>query len=316
MSTRENNGLVFDILKGSLQDGPGVRTTVLFKGCSLSCWWCPNPELQSPATELVVRQGRCVRCGTCVSVCPMDAAQVDEPVGDGRNHYSVNREVCIVCGTCIDGCEGYARELVGRQMTVNEVMQEIEQNLPEIKTGNGGVTFGGGEPLMQSHFLGDLLKACKASGIHTAVDTSGYTPWLVIDRVRADVDLFLYDLKFIDSDRHRQFTGLPNEIILENLRRLSALGQRIILRIPVIPGINDDAENLTAIVDFASILPHLQGIELLPYRHSAREKYERLGKPYHLTGNEPSPDAGLHQLIEKLHLHGLPVSIIDASYAG
>lgn len=306
MSKPETNGMVFDILRDSLQDG--ARATILFKGCSLSCWWCPTPELQSPAAELLLQEGRCVRCGACVSVCPMDAAQEDA-YAESRSHYTINRDVCIVCGTCIDGCEGAARKLVGSLMTVPEVMQQLE-------TAQAGVIFGGGEPLMQGQFLGELLKACKQLGIPTTIDTTGYAPWLVIDRVRKDVDSFLFDLKFIDSERHRQYTGLPNEVILENLRRLSGLGQRIILRIPVVPGFNDDAGNLQAIVDFASTLPHLESIELLPYRHSSRGKYAELGKTYRLPDSDLSPDAGLNLMLEQLHRHGIPARVIETSYAG
>ncbi len=258
MHMRESTGMVFDIRVGSMLDGPGSRTTVLFKGCSLSCRWCANPELQSVASEVRLVDGRCVRCGKCVETCEMDAAQLED-APDSGTRPAIDREVCIVCGACIGGCQGKGRELVGRRMSVPEVMAQIEAGAQP-----GGVTFSGGEPLLQSAFLADLLRACKARGIHTVVDTSGYAPWEIIDRLRADVDLFLFDLKLMDEERHRAFTGLPNTVILENARSLSHSGQRLILRVRVIPGINNDKQNLLAIARFAAALPNLEGVEIVP----------------------------------------------------
>lgn len=267
----ECGGLVYAVRKGSQADGPGVRTVVLFKGCSFSCWWCSEPGLQSFAEELAVGEKRCVRCGSCVATCTTGAAH-EEQLADGSTRVSIDRGICIVCGRCIDHCAGEGRAIVGRHMSVTEVLDQIAPQ--------EGVTFGGGEPLMQIEFLSGLLKASKALGIHTAVDTSGYAPWEVLERIRADVDLFLYNLKIMDEARHREFSGLSNAPILENLRRLAECGQRILLRMPLIPGVNDDVANLAALASFAASLPNIDGVEMLPYLQTGPEKYELFGRPY------------------------------------
>lgn len=328
----ERNGLIYDILQDSHRDGPGSRTTVLFKGCSLDCWWCASPEAQSPAVEVMFWKSRCVRCGTCVTLCSMDAARADEvPAvvaegaaasgaeysgaeysgaegGDteaGASGYHIEREACIVCGSCVEKCQGEARELVGQRVTAAEVMAQLDDS-----PAADGVTFGGGEPLMQSAFLGDLLSLCKARGLHTAVDTSGYAPWEVIERVRGDVDLFLFELKLMDDERHRRFTGVSNEVILHNLKTLSAHGQRIILRVPVIPGFTDDAENLSAIAQFAAGLPHLEGVELLPYRQTAKDRYERLGRPFRVEDPCAAAEAELEEAVRLFREQGLNARIV------
>ena len=310
----ESMGMIFDIRKGSQQDGPGSRTAVLFKGCSMNCWWCPNPEMHEYSPELVLREERCVRCGTCVKICSMEAAQVQE-ISDGSVRYTVDRDICIVCGSCIGSCQGEARELVGKRMTVTEVMQPVESDLALYKQSAGGVTFSGGEPFMQAAFLGELLKACKQLGIHTAVDTSGYTPWEVIDRVRADIDLFLFDLKMMDEERHREFTGLSNTVILQNLKALSTHGHPIVLRVPLIPQVNDDPANLQAIAEFAASLPHLEYVDLIPFQQTAVEKFERLGKPYRSAGADvPQPHSA--DLTHYFTQFGLSTHIADFSYQG
>ncbi len=301
----DTHGLVFDIRKFSLHDGPGIRTTIFFKGCPLNCWWCHNPESQSPAPEVMLWEARCIRCGTCVSTCALEAIQ-SGPDGQG---YHTDRDVCIVCGSCVGTCAANARELVGKRMTVSEVMHEIERDVAFFEESGGGVTFSGGEPLAQRQFLAELLQDCKALEIHTAVDTSGYTPWKALDSIRANVDLFLFDLKLMDDARHRQLTGVPNGLILHNLRALSERGHHIILRVPVIPGVNDDPANLHAIAEFAEDLPHVERVDLLPYHHSAVGKYERLGKAYHLADTRPPSDEHMSAIRRLMEEHNLAVKI-------
>lgn len=300
--------MIFDIRKFSLHDGPGIRTTVFFKGCPLSCWWCHNPESQSPAPEVMLWESRCIRCGTCVSSCALEAADLaNDP--QGGQQPTIDRDVCTVCGSCISACAADARELVGRRVAVPEVMKDIERDVIFFDESGGGVTFSGGEPLAQRSFLAELLKACKALEIHTALDTSGYAPWKVVDSIRGDVDLFLYDLKLIEDSRHRQYTGVPNGLILHNLRALSERGHRIILRVPVIPGVNDDAQNLEAIGEFAASLPHLERVDILPYHPSAMGKYERLGKPYRLPDTQTPTDERMNEITHLLEQYNLIVKI-------
>lgn len=303
--------MVYAIHKGSLQDGPGMRTVVLFKGCSFSCWWCPNPELQSPAQELELTEGRCVRCGSCISNCTTQAVYEDGASADAQ-HYSINREICIVCGACISGCAGHAREIAGTCMTVADVMEQIAPDAPLLKQSGGGVTFSGGEPLLQSEFLNRLLEACKALGIHTMVDTSGYTPWAFLDQIRTKVDLFLFDLKLMDEERHWQFTGLPNSLILENLKMLAQMKHRIILRVPVIPGINDDVENMNAVIQFAGQLAHLDQVILVPFQQIAPERYQRLGRPDSSAALQAPEQAYMDDLRRRFQESGLSTTIFGA----
>lgn len=309
----EPNGLIFEIRKNSQQDGPGVRTAVLFKGCTMSCWWCAAPEVQSPAVEVSVREGRCVRCGSCVTVCPVDA--VHEELSGETVRYTVDRNVCIACGSCVGGCQGEARALTGKRMSASEVMQQVAEQAAldagVLKGLGGGVTFTGGEPLMQVRFLRELLRSSKALGIHTAVDTSGYAPWQAFDQVRSNVDLFLFDLKIIDDERHRQFTGVSNEGILFNLKTLADLGHRIILRVPLIPDITDDEKNLLAIGEFASTLKNLEGVDLNPFLKAADEQYERLGKTYRMVPVSPMTADRLGSIKRLFEQFGLATNLVQ-----
>ena len=296
-------GVVFDIKRYAIHDGPGIRTTVFLKGCPLACRWCHNPESQSAAAEMIFRAGRCIRCGACVASCERGAI-VWSDAGP-----ATERAVCVACGACAIVCYAEARERVGREMSVEETMVEIGRDRPFYEESGGGATFSGGEPLAQPEFLGALLAACRAAGIHTALDTCGYAPWEVIDRVRRDVDLFLYDLKLLDDARHRELTGVSNRLILENLRRLSELGHAIVLRVPIIPGVNDDPETLDEIGAFATSLPRLDEIALLPYNRMGIDKYARLDRPYRLSGVAPLSDEAMSAIARRLSAFGLPVRV-------
>lgn len=265
-------GIVFDIKKFSIHDGPGIRTTVFLKGCPLRCWWCHNPEGQTHGPELILRPERCIGCRACVEVCVPGAIAYD------GHKVTTDRACCSRCGACAEVCYTEAREMVGREMTVAEVMDEIRRDAPFYDASEGGVTLSGGEPLSQPDFLRGLLAACHRSGLHTCLDTCGFGPWTVLDEIRGDVDLFLYDVKLVNEAHHREVTGVSNERILANLRGLSERGERTILRVPLIPGINDDEANVHAIGTLAVGLPALEAIELLPYHKIGRDKYERLGK--------------------------------------
>ncbi|HET9910335.1 MAG TPA: glycyl-radical enzyme activating protein [Anaerolineales bacterium] len=299
------SGTIFDIKKYSINDGPGIRTTVFFSGCPLSCLWCHNPESQSLTPVLLYRRGRCLGCGKCVEVCPEGAIQLEANVS-GR--LTTNRSKCTRCQTCVATCYSGAREFSGREMTVDDVMRQIEREIPFYDESGGGVTFSGGEPLMQPGFLSALLESCRKQEIHTVVDTGGFANWNVFEQIRGDVDLFLYDLKHMDSLRHREVTGVPNEVILENLRRLSATGAKYVVRIPLIPGINDE-KNLLESAKFLVSLPRLEGIELMGYHDIAQAKYEALGREYALAGTRPPAETDMDNAAEVLRSYGLTVLI-------
>lgn len=279
-------GTIFDIKRYALHDGPGIRTTVFFKGCPLACWWCHNPESQARYAELLFRASRCTRCGACVEVCPQEGIRVAEP-------FTMDRERCTRCGRCAEVCFSGARELVGREITVAALLREIERDTPFHDASGGGVTFSGGEPLLQPEFLAAALRACREREIHTAVDTCGYASWAAFEALLPDTRLFLYDLKVMDEARHRRFTGVSNAPILRNLRALSAHGAQVIVRVPLIPGVNDAAADLQALGMFLAALPQVPSVELLGYHDIAGAKYDALDKRYLLADTQPPTPAAL-----------------------
>jgi pyruvate formate lyase activating enzyme len=294
-------GLIFNIQKFSIHDGPGIRTTVFFKGCPLRCQWCHNPESQPTGQQVIFWSKRCIRCGACVESCPQGAIKL------GESQAVTDLELCDQCGDCIEDCYAQARELVGREASVAEVMAEIESDRSFYEESGGGATFSGGEPLMQPDFLLGLLQACRAQEIHTTVDTCGFTSWSVLERVLPYTDLFLFDLKLMDDLRHQKYTGVSNEPILRNLRRLSQSGQAIRLRIPVIPGINDAPEHIRQFGEFAAGLPHLDEIDILPYHNIAAEKYRRLNRVYELPDTPVPTEQRMAEIAQSLRGFGLNV---------
>ncbi len=307
------NGMIFDIKKYSIHDGPGIRTTVFFKGCPLRCWWCHNPESQSRQPELMLRGNRCVICGACEGVCPEHAIYTIQEGVTEAGMPMTDRSLCKVCGTCVEACYSGAREWVGRTITVDEVMYAIERDVPFYDQSGGGVTFSGGEPLMQPEFLLSLLRACRTANIHTALDTCGYAPWRSLEKIAAEVDLFLYDVKLIDEAQHRVFTGVSNRLILNNLRRLSAMDAVLIVRHPLIPGINDDETSLRMLGEFLTGLRGVREVEITPYHPIAEAKYDGLGLTYQLPGlKTPNPDE-LARAVQTLRNFGLTVKTLSSN---
>jgi pyruvate formate lyase activating enzyme len=296
-------GVIFDIKRYAIHDGPGIRTTVFFKGCPLACRWCHNPESQTIEAEMILRESRCIGCRACLASC-VHGAIVWSETGP-----ATDRAVCVSCGECALVCYAEARERVGREMSVAETMAEIERDRAFYEESGGGATFSGGEPLAQPEFLGALLAACRAAGIHTALDTCGCAPWEVVDRIRRDVDLFLYDLKLLDDERHRELTGVSNRLFLVNVRALSERGHAIVLRVPIIPGVNDDPDTLDEIGAFAKSLPRLDEIDVLPYNRMGIDKYARLDRPYRLAGVAPLSDETMQGIARRLSVFGVPVRV-------
>ncbi len=264
--------LVFDIKRYAIHDGPGIRTSIFFKGCPLRCWWCHNPEGQEPYPEMMYYENRCIICGTCEKVCPLKAVSIV----DGR--VVTNRKLCDNCGVCVEYCPTGARELAGKWYTIQELLEEAEADRPFYEESGGGVTISGGEPLMQHEFVIRFLEELKRVEIYTAVDTSGYVSKEIMKNVSRFTDLFLYDLKVMDPQKHLLYTGVRNDIILNNLKLLDELGARIWVRFPLIPGVNDDEANVRAMGEFVSNLKGVEQLNILPYHPLGVSKAERLGK--------------------------------------
>jgi pyruvate formate lyase activating enzyme len=296
-------GRVFDIQRYSIHDGPGIRTTVFLQGCPLSCPWCHNPESRSPLPEVRLIAGRCARCGACLEVCP----RAPEPAEDGLPVIDPAR--CVHCGRCAEACPTGARRLAGGPVTVDQVLDAAERDRPFYEESGGGVTFSGGEPFLQAEFLLACLEGARRRGLHTAVDTCGYAPRETVLRAAAWTDLFLYDVKVVDPARHEAETGVPLAPILENLRALDAAGAAIWLRTPLVPGVNDSAEDLDALGRLAASLGRTRRIHLLPYHPLASEKYRGMGRPYALEGvARPSPER-VEEAARRLRLYDLEVHI-------
>jgi len=298
-SEKDLKGLVFNIQRYSIHDGPGIRTTVFFKGCPLHCRWCSNPESISPKPEILVREAGCNGCRRCLDVCSAGALSL------ASTGLWLDRAKCDLCLKCIDACWEDAIEVAGRYMTLDEVVEECRRDEPFYRNSGGGVTLSGGEPLLQADFALALLNRCRALGYNTALDTCGQVAWGVLDRALDSADLILFDIKHLDADEHRDGTGADNKLILSNLEKAVSSGKsRIWIRIPVIPGYNDSSEYIDKL---AARLRGMKAekVSVLGYHEFGRPKYQSLGKAYQLSGRKPLGSIRLNEIVDIFKSAGL-----------
>ena len=296
-------GLIFNIQRYSVHDGPGIRTTVFMKGCPLNCRWCSNPESQKSEPEILLDSERCTGCGRCVEVCPAGASVKTE------KGVKINRKICISCGKCVEACLNEARSLAGEEMTVEETVEEVAKDSLFYRNSGGGVTASGGEPLYQPTFLKDFLKSCQEKGLHTTLDTCGYAKTDKLEDILGYVNLVLFDLKHMDPEVHKKFTGVSNRLILSNLKKIIAFGTPILIRFPVIPGCNDSEKNVRETGQFISDIG-LKEVSILPYHRMGMGKYAKLGREYPLEGEiqslSESDVEGIRSIFSR---HGLECTV-------
>ncbi len=293
-------GVIFDIKRYAINDGPGIRTTIFFKGCPLSCAWCHNPEGMSPKVEKMYSQVKCIGCQECVQACTRNACTL---TSEG---IVTDKKLCVACGECADACPTTATEMSGQTETTDSIMKILEKETVFFDQSGGGVTFSGGEPLRQAKFLLELLQACGERGIHRTVDTSGFVRLETLLEVARHTDHFLFDLKVMDPEKHKQLTGVSNKLILQNLKLLAETGASINLRLPLVEGVNDDDANIDEVTAFAKSLPgESKKVNLLPYHGVAVHKYEKLGKSYHSNGMAAPSEKRQTQIVERLKAAGV-----------
>lgn len=303
---RTVQGLLLDIDKFASHDGPGIRTTVFLKGCPLSCIWCHSPESRLSRPQLLYQADRCNGCWVCVEVCPHSALAVQgEP---GAESVVLNRSLCDVCGQCAEVCYPGALKVAGSVVSVGELVAEVRKDIAYFESSDGGVTLSGGEPARQPAFSYHFLLACREEGIHTALETTGYARWDVMASLASVTDLFLYDVKFVDSAAHKRYTGVDNHVILDNLRRLSETGTDIHVRVPCITGVNDSPEQIAALSQLVADMG-LTHIVLLPFNGAAGAKYEWLGCDFALPNAVTQSDETMNELADICRRAGLQVQV-------
>ncbi|MFV0518553.1 MAG: choline TMA-lyase-activating enzyme [Aminipila sp.] len=306
----ERKATIFNVQKYNMYDGPGVRTLVFFKGCPLRCKWCANPEGLEKKFQVMFKTNACVNCGACVSVCPVGIHTISK---DNQKHEVLRNIDCLGCQKCVEVCNARALTIVGEVKTISELLSIVEEDKPFYEVSGGGVTLGGGEVLMQPEAAASLLQACKQEGINTAIETCGYAKLENVLKVAEFTDLFLFDIKHMNSDRHFELTGVRNEQILTNISELLHRRYNVKVRMPMLKGINDSEEEIEQVIKF--LMPYrdyknFKGIDLLPYHKLGVNKYNQLGKEYPIEGDPSLSEDDLNRIEGWIKKYDFPVTVI------
>lgn len=302
--SKRSTGLIFDIQKFAIHDGYGIRTLVFMKGCPLRCKWCSNPESQEKNIDITFNSEKCLQCYECINICPTG-------ILSEKNLFS-NSKDCVKCGNCVDVCYSQARQKVGRYMEINELFDIVKKDITYYNQSNGGVTIGGGEPTLQNEFLTEFLKKCKLNGISTAIETCGYTPWEKMKTILDYTDLLLFDIKHINSEMHEKYTGVKNEIIIKNAILAAQSVKEMIIRVPLIPEVNNSSEDLNSLGKFIfEKLPRVKKVNILPYHSIGESKSMKLGEKYSLHGLRTLTIEEIYEARKTLQSYKLEVDILN-----
>jgi len=301
----DNRVIIFNLQRYTINDGPGIRTTVFFKGCPLSCQWCANPEGIMPDPQIILRRDKCIESGRCVQACNQNAISLQ--IDGERDRAQINWTKCNQCLECVSVCPSQALSIVGTETSLEDIVKEVSSDSIFYRNSGGGVTASGGEPLYQWKFVKEMFKKLQAKGIHTALDTCGYAPWEVLKEVLPYTDLVLYDLKHMDSKMHKAMTGKDNSLILTNAEKTARIVETW-FRIPLIPGYNDTEKNIKELAAFAVSL-QIKKVSLLIFHEFGKHKYEQIGKKYLLKIKKPDDDKWIKNIKDIIETYGIKVSV-------
>lgn len=299
----QTQGIITEIERYAINDGPGIRTNIFLKGCPLRCKWCANPETQKTTNQLMYWQNRCIGCQHCIQNCPTHS------LAWGKTGITINREQCEACGTCTNVCNSQALTMAGEKKSVADILEIVKKDLPFYQISGGGVTFSGGEATSQGAFLLGLAKAMNENNIHTCIETCGYAKWETLESIVPYIDIFLFDIKTIDDDEHTALTGVSNALILENLCKLFKIGADVIVRIPIIPGLTDTDKNIHDTLTFLKKHAPGSSVSLLPYHRLGTSKYKKLNMDYSLEQIIPPSPGDMQRLKDIFVAHGFQVTV-------